>query len=79
MMEVLLRLKMEAPCPDMHTLNAEVTYKLNDWTAGLFANNIGSFAKITNVQAPPDGSQQPGDTIFYTRPMTIGLRLKTTF
>lgn len=79
MMEVLLRLKMEAPCPDMHTLNAEVTYQLNGWTAGLFANNIGSFAKITNVQAPPDSSQQPGDTIFYTRPMTIGLRLKTTF
>jgi outer membrane receptor protein involved in Fe transport len=65
--------------PDMHTLNAEITYKLNDWTVGLFANNIGSFDKITNVGAPPAGSQQPGDMIFYARPMTIGLRVKRVF
>jgi outer membrane receptor protein involved in Fe transport len=38
-----------------------------------------TFAKITNVVAPPAGSQQPGDTVFYARPMTIGLRIKTTF
>jgi outer membrane receptor protein involved in Fe transport len=75
--------------PDLHTLNAEVTYKLKGWTVGLFANNIGSFAKVVNVGAPPAGSQQPGDnlatgyyggnTVTYTRPMTIGLRVKTTF
>ena len=65
--------------PDLHTLNAEVTYKLKGWTVGLFANNIGSFAKIVNIGAPPAGSLQPGDTIFYARPMTIGLRVKSTF
>jgi outer membrane receptor protein involved in Fe transport len=65
--------------PDLHTLNAEVSYKIKGWTVGLFANNIGSFAKIVNIGAPPAGSQQPGDTIFYARPMTIGLRVKTTF
>ena len=65
--------------PDLHTLNAEITYKVNDWTVGLFANNIGSFAKIVNVGAPPGGSQQPGDAIFYARPMTIGLRVKRVF
>jgi outer membrane receptor protein involved in Fe transport len=65
--------------PDLHTLNAEATYRINSWTIGLFANNIGSFARITNIAAPPAGSQQPGDTLFYARPMTIGLRVKTTF
>jgi hypothetical protein len=65
--------------PELHRLNAEITYRVQNWQIGLFANNIGSFAKIVNANAFIPASQQPGDTIFYTRPMTIGLRVKTSF
>jgi hypothetical protein len=34
---------------------------------------------VVNINASVAGSQQPGDMVFYTRPMTIGLRVKSLF
>jgi outer membrane receptor protein involved in Fe transport len=65
--------------PDLHRLNAEATYSLDNWNLGLFANNIGSWARIANRSAIIPGSLQPGDMLFYIRPMTIGVRLKASF
>jgi outer membrane receptor protein involved in Fe transport len=65
--------------PAQNRLNAEVTYNMGQWQIGLFGNNIGNWSKVVNVNAIIPGSQQPGDTVFYTRPMTVGLRLKNLF
>jgi len=64
---------------DQRRLNAEITYNMGKWQVGVFGNNIGSWSKVVNINASVAGSQQPGDTVFFTRPMTIGLRVKSLF
>jgi outer membrane receptor protein involved in Fe transport len=65
--------------PESNRLNAQATWKVSNWQLGLFVNNIGSWTKVININAAVPGSVQPGDMLFYARPMTIGMRLKAKF
>lgn len=65
--------------PSSNVVNLQATYSHDNMEIGVFANNLTNGDKIINVQAAVPGSAAPGDTIFYARPRTIGLRLRVDF
>jgi hypothetical protein len=61
------------------TLDAAINHLLPKWQIGLLGTNLPNGNKIVNVSAIIPGSMQPGDTYFYARPRTIGLRFLAEF
>jgi iron complex outermembrane receptor protein len=65
--------------PDVRDLDLAVTYKMPRYQVGLFGSNLTNGLKIINEQAAVPGSLQPGDTLFYARPRTVGVRIAAQF
>ncbi len=65
--------------PDSHDLDAAITYEMANLQIGVFGSNLTNGNNIVNIGAVIPGSLQPGDTYFYARPRTIGLRLTAKF
>jgi iron complex outermembrane receptor protein len=65
--------------PNSRTLDAAVTYQRPTIQVGVFGSNLTNGNTIVNVGAIIPGSLQPGDTYFYARPRTIGVRFTAEF
>ena len=65
--------------PDVRDLDLAITYKMPRYQVGLFGSNLTNGLKIINEQAAVPGSLQPGDTLFYARPRTVGVRIAAQF
>jgi outer membrane receptor protein involved in Fe transport len=65
--------------PDVRDLDSAITYKRPRWQIGLFGSNLTNGLKVINNGATVPGSLQPGDTLFYARPRTIGVRVAAQF
>jgi iron complex outermembrane receptor protein len=65
--------------PDVRDLSLAITYKKPRYQVGLFGSNLTNGLKVINDQAVVPGSLQPGDTLFYARPRTVGVRLTAQF
>jgi iron complex outermembrane receptor protein len=65
--------------PDVRDLDAAITYKRPRYQVGLFGSNLTNGLKIINNGGTVPGSLQPGDTLFYARPRTVGVRIAAQF
>jgi hypothetical protein len=65
--------------PDVRDLDAAITYKKPRFQVGLFGSNLTNGLTIINNGATVPGSLQPGDTLFYARPRTVGVRIAAQF
>jgi outer membrane receptor protein involved in Fe transport len=65
--------------PLSRTLDAALTYEMPTFQVGLFGSNLTNGNKIVNIGAEIAGSLEPGDTYFYARPRTFGVRLTAQF
>jgi outer membrane receptor protein involved in Fe transport len=65
--------------PDVRDLDAAITYKKSRYQVGVFGSNLTNGLKIINDGAAVPGSLQPGDTLFYARPRTVGVRIAAQF
>jgi len=65
--------------PDVRDLSLAITYKKPRYQVGLFGSNLTNGLKVINDQAVVPGSLQPGDTLFYARPRTVGVRITAQF
>ncbi|HLY59023.1 MAG TPA: TonB-dependent receptor [Stellaceae bacterium] len=64
--------------PASNKVNLAVNYNIDNWEVGLFAKNLTDDHAVGMVQSNGTG-ENPGDTYYYTRPRTIGIRAKMTF
>jgi hypothetical protein len=46
---------------------------------GIFGTNLTNGTKIINAASMIPGSQEPGDTVYYARPRTVGVRLTAQY
>ena len=67
--------------PASDSLSAAVTYRTGRWEYGLFGDNLTNGTRIVDYDRYPTlaGSQEPGDRVYYARPLTVGLRSKVSF
>ncbi len=65
--------------PDVRDLDMAITYKKPRLQIGIFGTNLTNGLKIINNAGTVPGSLQPGDTVYYARPRTIGLRMAAQF
>jgi len=65
--------------PSSTVLNAAVTYVHGSWEFGLFGRNLTDAHIVTSADRNTFGAFQPGDTYWYARPRTIGIRARLNF
>jgi len=67
--------------PASDSLSAAVTYRIGRWEYGVFGDNLTNGTRIVDYDRYPSlaGSQEPGDRVYYARPLTVGLRSKVSF
>ncbi len=65
--------------PNSTVLNAAVTYVRGSWEVGLFGRNLTDAHMVTSANRNTFGAFQPGDTYWYARPRTVGLRARVSF
>lgn len=62
--------------PSSTVLNAAITYVHGAWELGLFGRNLTDAHIVTSADRNNFGVFQPGDTLFYARPRTVGIRAR---
>ena len=65
--------------PISRTLDVAITYELPRFQVGVFGSNLTNGNNIVNIGAQIQGSLQPGDTYFYARPRTLGVRFTAEY
>ncbi len=67
--------------PASDSLSAAVTYRTGPWEYGVFGDNLTNGTRIVDYDRYPSlaGSQEPGDRVYYARPLTVGFRSKVSF
>jgi len=64
--------------PARHNVNLAVNYVADNWTLGVFANNLTNNVKLLDIKAGTPAFE-PGDRVYYARPRTVGVRLKVDY
>ena len=65
--------------PKSDNLSASITFAINQWEVGLYGQNLSNGTRILSVSPNGYPGVQPGDSITWARPRTIGLRAKIGF
>jgi len=65
--------------PSSNDFNLSINYQMENMEIGLFGDNITNGVKIIDIIAKHGYNNAPGDTVFYARPATYGLRVKYLF
>jgi len=65
--------------PSSNDFNLSVAYQMDNLEFSLFGDNITNGVKIVDIIPKHSYNNAPGDTVFYARPATYGLRVKYAF
>jgi len=65
--------------PSSTVFNASITYVRGTWELGLFGRNLTDAHIVTSADRNTFGAFQPGDTYWYARPRTVGIRARVSF
>lgn len=65
--------------PKSDNLSASITYVVDKWEVGLYGQNLSNGTRIVRVSPNGYPGVQPGDSVTWARPRTIGLRAKIAF
>ena len=65
--------------PKSDNLSASITYAVDKWEVGLYGQNLSNGTRVVLVSPNGYPGVQPGDSLTWARPRTIGLRARIAF